>query len=301
MMLLSLLVAPALALTCEEIGLLIEAGVPTTVVIQTINAAAPPPDEADVKCLSAMGADPAVVEAAQLVVPKPKATWGASVPSTAGCDVGAVAVSTLGLSEENAEDFVGRGPDLRKYLNYSCDRVPLTGGAYLVEIYVKESDLFIVLAEVRTDPSPWAWVSGKDLRTPFDAVWLKRQGVLAKALHDWAFEVVRPRKFSDPVRRAVSAATYAVRYDRADLGESLLFAFAPDQGRMYPQAPIIFRSRATTRLFLPSTMASSAALSRDWLFALDPPDTPDLAGKLPGTDVIYRFFGEPRLRDHHAK
>jgi hypothetical protein len=203
-------------------------------------------------------------------------------------------VVARGLSKENAAEFVDRGPDLRKYLGVYCDRGPLAGGAYRAEISVEQGELFVVLAEVRTDPPPWAWADRKDLFAPFDAVRLKRQGVLAKVLYDWTYEVARSRAATDPLRRAAASATFAVLYDRTDLGASVIFPFAPSQGRMYPQTPMIYRSKTVNRLFFPTTLASGAALSRDLVFALDPPNIPDLAGKLPGTDVIYAFFDEPQ-------
>ena len=67
-MLLHLLVAPAPALTCEDVQLLIDARVPTAIVVQTIAAASPPPSEADIACLMASGVDTAVVTAAKGVV-----------------------------------------------------------------------------------------------------------------------------------------------------------------------------------------------------------------------------------------
>lgn len=281
-MFLSLFVGHALALNCDDVTELINAGVSAELVSQTIRAAAPVPSAADIDCLVARHSPQPVVDAAYEAagIPQPVPVEIAA-PSTCGAET--VRVNTSGLTPDYAAAFTARAEALPKYLMSYCRSLGV-GTGFDVQVTWDDDHLTILIIDPAFVPAPNALVTGQ--REPFNGISLERQTALANLLLGWSLGTMDGRPLTDPLRRAIVEAEYAVVYRRPERNESMGFPFIRYAARMYPQGTIVFAAGKSTTIFTDTTPP-------DGLFALDAPNVPSLSGKLSDTAAVYAFFDVP--------
>ncbi len=284
-MFLAFIAGPAFAITCEDVMGLVNGGVATDLVVATIAAAAPGPSAADVNCLIKHDAPVAVVQAARAAeaVEQPVAATAAA-PACGGHNVH---VTTTGLTADFVAVFTDRASAFAAYLMQRCSTIGASSGFDIVASF-DGATLSMIVVDPAFTPTSSSFAAGQ--RMGLNGIAMYRPTALAAALMGWTWGSVMHRAGDDGLRRAVVAAQYAVLYRRPDVKQSLLFGFTDVQGLMYPQRTVVLYAGTKTMSFETS---ANWSLSPNDYFPVAAPSVPDLGGRLPGTDAVYRFFDVP--------